>query len=55
MKNQRRYKTPATKKASQLGRESQRKPKKASKKLGAHHLFEEEQNITEHKINEEEL
>ncbi|QLY26409.1 MULTISPECIES: hypothetical protein [unclassified Bdellovibrio] len=42
MKNQRLYKTVETKKASKLGKESQRKPKKATTKLGAHHVFEED-------------
>jgi hypothetical protein len=42
MKNQKLYKTLETKKASQLGKDSQRTPKKATKKLGAHHAPAEE-------------
>ena len=43
MKNQKLYNTVESKKSSKLGKESQRKPKKASKKLGAHHAFEEQE------------
>ncbi|MGE5087256.1 MAG: hypothetical protein ACM3MG_13200 [Bacillota bacterium] len=40
MKNQNLYRKPETKKAAQIGKESGRKPKKANKKLGAHHSHE---------------
>lgn len=40
MKNQRRFKTSEAKKAAQRGLVSGRKPKKATPKLGAHHLHE---------------
>lgn len=43
MKNQRLYKKPETKKAAQLGKESHRKPKKANKKIGAHHSHSEDE------------
>ena len=40
MKEQKRFKTAETKKAAQRGLTSGRKPKKATPKLGAHHLHE---------------